>query len=325
MSSKRLAVVLQGVKSVDQVPGLEAAGRDVEWRCAPTADDLSEMLPGAEVLLGWDFRASELRAAWGQADRLRWIQWSGAGVDALLFPELVSSDVVLTNARGVFDRAMAECVLGFMLSFAKGFTETFRAQAERRWNYRWTEQLMGREVLIVGVGSIGREIARLLSAAGLKVQGVGRSARTGDADFGIISAVSDLDQCLAQSDYVVAIPPLTPDTHGLFGAKQFASMKKTARFINLSRGEVVDESALVAALETGQIAGAALDVFQQEPLPEDSPLWSTPNLVVSPHMSGDYDTHETTVAELFLNNLDRYARGDPLINTVDKVHGFVID
>ena len=226
MSSKRLAVVLQGVKSVDQVPGLEAAGRDVEWRCAPTADDLSEMLPGAEVLLGWDFRASELRAAWGQADRLRWIQWSGAGVDALLFPELVSSDVVLTNARGVFDRAMAESVLGFMLSFAKGFTETFRAQAERRWNYRWTEQLMGREVLIVGVGSIGREIARLLSAAGLKVQGVGRSARTGDADFGIISAVSDLDQCLAQSDYVVAIPPLTPDTHGLFGAKQFASMKK---------------------------------------------------------------------------------------------------
>ena len=118
---------------------------------------------------------------------------------------------------------------------------------------------------------------------------------------------------------------MTPDTHGLFGAKQFASMKKTARFINLSRGEVVDESALVAALETGEIAGAVLDVFQQEPLPEDSPLWSTPNLVVSPHMSGDYDTHQTTMAELFLDNLDRYARGDPLINTVDKVHGFVID
>jgi len=102
-------------------------------------------------------------------------------------------------------------------------------------------------------------------------------------------------------------------------------MKKTARFINLSRGEVVDESALVAALETGEIAGAVLDVFQQEPLPEDSPLWSTPKLVVSPHMSGDYDSHQTTVAELFLDNLDRYARGDTLINTVDKVHGFVID
>ena len=156
MSSKRLAVVLQGVKSVDEVPGLEAAGRDVEWRCAPTFDALSERLPGAEVLLGWDFRASELRAAWGQADCLRWIQWSGAGVDALLFPELVSSHVMLTNARGIFDRAMAESVLGFMLSFAKGFTETFQSQVERRWNYRWTEQLMGREVLIVGVGSIGR-------------------------------------------------------------------------------------------------------------------------------------------------------------------------
>ena len=322
---KKINLVIQGVSSIDEIQGIDRIANHAEIRCAPDLDSMKRCLPEAEVLLGWNFRAKELRETWHLAQNLRWVQWSGAGVDALLFPELISSHVVLTNARGVFDRAMAESVLGFMLSFAKGFTETFRAQAERRWNYRWTEQLMGREVLIVGVGSIGREIARLLSAAGLKVQGVGRSARTGDADFGIISAVSDLDQCLAQSDYVVAIPPLTPDTHGLFGAKQFASMKKTARFINLSRGEVVDESALVAALETGEIAGAVLDVFQQEPLPEDSPLWSTPNLVVSPHMSGDYDTHQTTVAELFLDNLDRYARGDTLINTVDKVHGFVID
>ncbi|GIT24708.1 MAG: hypothetical protein CM1200mP41_07520 [Gammaproteobacteria bacterium] len=128
---------------------------------------------------------------------------------------------------------------------------------------------------------------------------------------------------MAQSDYVVAIPPLTPDTHGLFGAKQFASMKKTARFINLSRGEVVDEAALVAALETGEIAGAVLDVFQQEPLPEDTPLWSTPNLVVSPYV-GRLRTHQTTVAELFLDNLDRYARGDTLINTVDKVTALLL-
>ena len=325
MSSEQLAVVLQGVEHVHEVPGLETAAVNVEWRCAPTFDHLCRALPGAEVLLGWDFSASELHQAWPQADRQRWIQWSGAGVDAVLFPELVASNVVLTNVRGVFDRSMAEYVLGLILSFAKGFKDTFAAQTERRWNYRWTERLIDRRALVVGVGSIGREIARILSAIGMDVHGVGRSARSSDPDFETISAVKDLNGCLANADFVIVVTPLTADTRGLFGSSQFDAMEKSARFINVGRGEVVDEAALVAALETGGIAGAALDVFHDEPLPENSPLWSAPNIVISPHMSGDYDTHQTTVAELFLDNLQRYCRGDVLINQVDKVQGFVVD
>jgi phosphoglycerate dehydrogenase-like enzyme len=320
--SERIEVLIHGVAASEEVPGLAALGDIARFRCARTLDELRAALPGAAVLLGWDFRAGDLEQAWDAASDLRWIHWGGAGVDALLFPRLVDSDVVVTNARGVFDEPMAEYVLGLVLALAKAFPRTLQAQRERRWDYRTVERVQGKRALVVGAGSIGRAIARLLRAAGLQVEGVGRRARAQDADFGVVHAVGDLNRVLGTADYVVLITPLTAQTRGLFDAARFAAMAPQARFINVGRGALIDEAALLAALRSGAIAGAALDVFVTEPLPEDSPMWDAPNLIVSPHMSGDTHDFRQAVAARFAQNLRRFAAGQPLENLIDRKLGF---
>lgn len=316
-------VAVMGAADINAVPGLSACSEMAQFRFADSAAELKQVLPGADVVFGWDFREASLNTAWADADQLRWIQWPGAGVDAVLFPALVDSDVVLTNVRGVFDRAMAEFALGQILMFCKEFPQTLADQDKKHWNHRFTEVIHDRSVLVVGVGSIGREIARLLQAVGMKVSGVGRSARSGDADFEQIEAVSELNAILPTADFVIAVTPLTQETKGLFGASQFNAMSRHARFINLGRGALVDEEALVKALHNGDIGGAALDVFNTEPLPTASPLWDAPDCIVSPHMSGDFIGHQEAVTAIFTQNLRRYIAGKPLHNVVDKKAGFV--
>ena len=175
--SEDITLLIHGVETAEQIPGIDRISADTRILCAPGLASLQRHLPEADVLLGWNFRATELRQVWPLVDRLRWIQWGGAGVDAVLFPELAASDVLLTNARGVFDRAMAEYALWRILAFGKEFSETHTAQREHRWSYRLTELMAGRSVLVVGVGSIGREIARVLKRMDFVVSGVGRSAR----------------------------------------------------------------------------------------------------------------------------------------------------
>ena len=272
--------------------------------------------------MGWNFRAASLREAWPAVDSLRWIHWAGAGVDAAMFDELVDSDIHFTNARGVFDQPMAEWVLGMIIAFAKGFPETLACQARAEWQHRLSEQVAGKRALVVGVGSIGRAVGRLLRAIGMEVEGVGRSARDGDADFGRVFASDELQARLPQADYVVLITPLTEQTRGLFGVAEFAAMNPRARFINIGRGALVIEDALLAALQEGRIAGAALDVFVEEPLPPQSPFWSTPNCIVSPHMSGDYAEFEVAMADQFIDNWQRFVAGESLCNLVDKRLGF---
>ena len=176
-------IVIQGAASAEEVPGIAALAEAADLRFTMTADELRHALPGAEVLLGWDFAAGGLEEAWRSAGDLRWIHWCGAGVNAALFPGLVQSDVVLTNARGIFDRAMAEYTLGQIIAFAKRFPESYALQARGEWRHRLTERIEGARVLVVGTGSIGREIARLLRAVGMVVEGVGRGGRGGDRDF----------------------------------------------------------------------------------------------------------------------------------------------
>jgi len=319
----KTVVVVQGASGAAEVPGLERIADEAELRFASGTDDLEAALPGAEILLGWDFRASELRAAWPAAQALRWIHWAGAGIDAVLFRELVASDVVLTNARGVFDRSMAEYVLGLILAFAKRFPETVRLQATRTWRHRLTERVDGRRALVVGPGSIGRAIGRLLRAAGLEVTAVGRRERADDPDFGRVHARSSLPDLLPEADFVIIVTPFTAETRHLFGPAEFRAMKREARLINVARGAIVDQQALIAALEAGEIAGAALDVFEDEPLPVESPLWGLSNVIVSPHMSGDFEGHRAVLAEGFLENFARWRAGRPLRNVVDKSLGFV--
>lgn len=316
-------IVVQGAKGPEEVPGISAIADQFELRFAADEDALRAALPGADVLLGWNFKAGGLKSVWEHAKDLKWIHWSGAGVDAVLFDELRASDITLTNVRGAFDRPMAEWTLGHVIGFAKGTYDTLRRQNERDWQHRETELIQGKSVLIVGVGSIGREVARVLGAMDMDVSGVGRTARSGDPDFGDIHAVTTLKQHLSGADYVVLITPLTNETRGLFGADEFAAMKNTARFINIGRGPLVDEPALIEALDNGYIAGAALDVFATEPLPKDSVFWTTRNCIVSPHMSGDFVGFESTMVDMFIRNLARYEQGEELVNVVDKVAGFV--
>ena len=320
--TRKLTVLVHGAQGADEIPGIERAESLAQWRFATTLDELNRALDGADVLLGWDFRADDLQRAWGRAGSLRWIHWGGAGVDALLFPRLVDSDVLVTNARGAFDVPMAEFVLGQVIAMAKGFAETLDAQRERRWHYRTVERIEGKRALVVGTGSIGRAIGRMLAGAGMRVAGVGRTARDGDVDFGHVHAIGELDALLPESDYVVLITPLTEQTRGLFGAGRFRRMHAGARFINVGRGALVDEAALCEALESGQIAGAAVDVFQHEPLPADSALWGVPNLLISPHMSGDTHDYREVVAAQFMDNLQRFVSGEPLQNLIDKEGGF---
>lgn len=284
---------------------------------------LAGALRGADALFVYDFLSTAVPGAWHAADQVRWVHIASAGVDPVMFPELRESDVVLTNSRGVFDDSIAEYVLGVVIAFAKDLPGSIGLQRQHRWQHRESERIGGRRALVVGTGPIGRAIARLLRAAGLKVSGMGRRARDDDPDFGVVHASADLVRQLPEIDYVVAVAPLTEQTKGMFDATAFAAMKPSARFVNVGRGELVVTSDLVAALREGQIAGAALDVFETEPLSSDSPLWSMENVLISPHMSGDFIGWRNTLVEVFADNFERWHTGRPLRNVVDKQLGYV--
>ena len=303
-------------------PGLEPLEREATVRHASTSDQLTEAMREADVLLVTDFRTKIVRDAWPYARRLKWIHATSAGVDMLLFPELVESDVPLTNARGIFDRAIAEYVLGLILMQAKDLPGTLALQRERRWEHRDTERIEGASVLVVGAGSIGRRIGRLCSAAGMRTTGLARRAREDDPDFSAVHASGDLHALLPDADYVVIAAPLTEETRGLIDAAALERMKPAARLINIGRGEIVDTDALVDALRAGRIAGAALDVFHEEPLPADHPLWAMPNVIVSPHMAGDFLGWREALSAQFLDLLSRWKEGGDLWNVVDKQRGY---
>ena len=323
MSASKPVLLVHGAERVDDVPGLASIADDAQFRFASTLDELEQALPGAEIILGWDFKAADIERAWPKADTLRWIQWGGAGVDALMFSALAASDVLVTNAGGIFDRPMAEYTLGVILAHAKRFRETLRYQSESQWKYRLCTNVQGQRALVIGVGSIGREVARLLRAIGLEVKGVGRHARDGDPDFGHVHGIAERCTLMGEADYVVLITPLTEETRNLIGADELHAMKPSGYLINLGRGDLLDEAALVDALNAKALAGAALDVFREEPLPASSPLWMREDVFVSPHMSGDYDGHKADMAKLFLSNFARYRAGESLQSLVNTRLGFV--
>lgn len=303
-------------------PGMDALRARAEVRFASDEATLRSTLPGTDVMMVTDFRTEALEAAWGCADKLKWIHATSAGVDALMFPALTKGDVVVTNARGIFDRAIAEYVLCTILMFAKDFPTSIRLQIKHQWKHRDTERAEGKQVLVVGAGSIGRQIARLVAAAGLKPHGIARTARTEDPDFVAVHGNDDLYAQLGHADYVVIAAPLTPQTEGLFDEKAFKAMKKTARLINIGRGPIVKTTDLIAALESGKIAGAGLDVFEEEPLPEDHPLWDMENVTMTAHMAGDFIGWKRALTDQFLENLDRWHSGKELFNTVNKELGY---
>lgn len=286
------------------------------------ARGLPEAIRGAQILFVWDFFSGALQQAWPHADALEWVHVAAAGVDSLLFEELRESQVVVTNAHGAFDTPIAEYVLASILAHDKQLHRSKALQRESVWQHQETQRTAGQHALVIGTGGIGRAVARLLRAVGLEVRGAGRTPRE-DPDFGAVVASADLAEHIGWADHVVLIAPLTEDTRGLASAEVLAQMKPTAHLVNVGRGALVDESALIEALRSGGIAAASLDVFTQEPLPQDSPLWQLDNVHVSAHMSGDAVGWRETLADQFEENLARRCAGDELINQVDKRRGYV--
>ncbi len=318
-----MKIVINGASTPEAVPGLTAIASETDLVCASDKEGLAEALPGADILLGWNFQSRDMRDLWHMADDLKWIHWCGAAVDRVMSPELRASDIILTNARGIFDSVMAEYVLGYMLSELKLFRETWRLQDEKRWQTRLTGKLAGSRAVIFGVGSIGRKTARLLRSVGVEVSGVGRKARKDDPDFGTIFGPDRALEAIGDADWVIGLLPLTEETTLYYGEIFFDAMKSDARFMNLGRGESVDEDAIIACLQQGKIAGAMLDVFHNEPLDHNRPIWEAPNIVISPHTSSYYGEYEEDMANQFLDNFARFKEQIPLENVVDKNVGFV--
>ncbi|MDH5422778.1 MAG: D-2-hydroxyacid dehydrogenase [Acidimicrobiia bacterium] len=314
---KKITVVVQSCPTPELVVGRKPVGIDV--RMAGTANELRGALPGAEILFGFDFKGKLLPQVWDAAADLRWIQWAGAGVDALLFPDLVNSDVVVTNAGGIYDDAIAEHVLALMLAQTKRLPDAVRNQLKSTWHYQTVNPVRGSTALVLGAGGIGRAIARLLGAVGVNVTLIATSTRPDD-EFGGVIAWQDRD--LSRADWLVVAAPLTSATRHIVDRAVLAELPPSASLINIGRGASVDEVALVAALNAGELAGAGLDVFETEPLPSDSPLWRMENVIITPHHAGDLDDYAERVAELFLENLVRYQAGQPLLNTIDKRLGY---
>lgn len=258
------------------------------------------------------------------APNLKWIQLTSAGSDRLLQSGFVGKEVIVTTASGLHATPIGEYVLAVMLMFAKGAPRFFRAQLRREWARFMPSELCGKTVGIVGMGNIGREVARLSKAFGCRVLGIRRSARgrSSDANADEVLPPSDLPYLLRESDYVVLATPLTPETRGMIAEPQLRAMKPTAVLVNIARGPIVVEDDLVRALRERWIAGAALDVFEREPLPPESRLWDLENVILTPHISGGTEIYNQRAVAIFTDNIRRFLAGQPLRNVVDPSRGY---
>lgn len=305
--------------SEEQRAQIEACG-DVEVTEVPPGpdpEDLEAMAETTEVWFGPRLRPHLIE----RAKRLKWVQLMSAGADRYLFPELVSSDIVLTNMRGLHADTIADHVLAFALAFSRDLPRFFRSQQERVWDRRQLKELAGTTMTIIGVGNIGAAVKRRGAACGMNVRGVVRRGRQIEGVEAMFTP-ERLLEAIKEVDWVVLACPLTTETFHLIGEEELRAMGAGSVLINVARGKVVDEEALVTALSQGWIAGAGLDVFEEEPLPADSPLWGLSNVLVTPHVSGSQSDYMGGATAIFCDNLRRYLTGQPLRNVVDKRLGY---
>jgi len=289
-------------------------------------DALRRLLPEADVA----FTPFVDRDIFRSLTRLRWVQSPAVGVGGLMFPELLASGVVITSARGIRARSIAEHVLGVTIALARRLPAAMRAQQQHRWAQEELEgpdvdvrTLHGQRMGIVGLGSIGRALAGIASPFGFRITGIRR--RAGEPPPPGVEAVwtpDRLGDLAAQSDVIVVAAPHTPDTKRLIGRRELEVVRRGALLVNVARGKLVDDDAVIEALRDGRLGGAALDVFTEEPLDPSSPYWDLPNVIVTPHVSGALRDYWTPLVALFADNLRRFERGEPLLNVVDKIAGY---
>jgi phosphoglycerate dehydrogenase-like enzyme len=278
----------------------------------------------AEILLLGSVPASVLDHVVARTPKLRWIHSASAGVDRISTSVVRDRGLVVTNARGVFSRPIAEYVVMMSLAIARRLPQLLELQRERTWQPLRGRELSELTVGIIGYGSIGAEVARLLAPFGCRIIATRRHPDRGSGEAGEVELhpLDELTEVLRASDIVVVAAPLTDETAGLIGAEQLAEMREDAWLINIARGRLIDELALRRALESGWIGGAVLDVFSEEPLSPESPLYRTPNVVITPHTSWASDRVIERTVELFLENLRRDRAGEPLRNVVDLEAGY---
>lgn len=290
---------------------------DFEVLITQDRDQVERVLAEIEILTGW-FPYDLVP----RAQHLRWVQQWGAGADWLLrHPAALEMDFVLTNASGLHAIPISEHILAFILTFARGVHRAIHFQTNRDWKSpEWQEvfELAGRTLLLIGIGSIGARTAELAASLGMRVLGIRRNAHLDSIGVEAMFSPDRLLDILPEADFVVLTVPLTRETQGMIGERELKRMKQTAYLINIGRGGTIDEGALIRALQNGWIAGAGLDVFETEPLPEDSQLWAMENVVITAHYAGMTPHYNERALSIFLGNLKRYISDQPLYNVVDK-------
>jgi len=291
----------------------------------PDYDRLPEELPDTDIFVGYSLREEQLK----DARKLKWIHSTAAGVAQLMYPELREAGILVTNPSGVFSVPMAEHTMGLILALARNFPDTVRQQDKATWSQQelWNNpqrlaEVNGQVLLIVGYGSIGRELAKRAKAFDIRVWGVTRSGEGDGAHVERILPVAKLHEALPEADYVVVAAPETAETKHLIGPAELAKMKPGARLINVGRGSLLDERALICALKSGALGGAAIDVAEKEPLPPDSPLWKATNLFITPHTSALSDRLWNRQAALLVELLERWFDGREMFNRVDLNRGY---
>jgi phosphoglycerate dehydrogenase-like enzyme len=298
---------------------IEAVAPDAELMVTTDRNMAISLAPEAEVMVGWNLP----REAIARAPNLRWIHSTAAGVDQLLFPEVLERDILVTTSSGIHAIPLCEHVFAMMLALSRRLHSAIRQQIHRRWDRRGCVggELGGGTLGILGLGHIGAELAKRAAAFEMRVIGIKRTPSPVPYVERVLPP-EGLDEVLAESDAVVIALPLTPQTRGLIGERELRLMKPTAFLINVGRGPIVQEQALLRALREGWIAGAALDVFEREPLPPDSPFYDLENVILTPHVAGTSPRYMDRAIPLFCENLARYLRGETLLNVVDKERGY---
>jgi len=311
-----LALAQREDPQLEELRGLpHVVGRD--------AADFAQAAVEAEVILNWSGSRELLRSVFLMAPRVRWVHSRAAGLDNLLFPELVESDVPLTNGSGVFSQSLGEFALAAMLFFAKDIRRMLRNQEAGRWEQFDVDEIAGQTVGIIGYGDIGRAVARRAHAMGMKVLGLKRHPPAAqDPLVERFYRPEAIGEMLAHCDYVVAAAPLTGETRHMVSDAAFGAMKPSAVVINVGRGPVIDEAALVRALSEGKIRGAALDVFEEEPLRAGHPFYGMENVLLSPHTADHTRDWLEQAIRFFLRQYERFVKGEPLENVVDKKLGY---
>ncbi|MFL6310974.1 MAG: D-2-hydroxyacid dehydrogenase [Terriglobales bacterium] len=288
-------------------------------------DRVPQEIADTDVFIGLSLRPEQFAAA----KRLRWIHSPAAAVHQLMYPELVNSSVALTNSTGVHGPVVAEHAITLLLALAKRLPQAMQYQAKHEWsqNQLWQGSPRPREVadstvLVIGMGSIGREFAARAKALGLRIMAIRENPAKGLDGANAVYASAQIDEVLPQADYVLLCTPVTPATTGIMNAARLGKMKPDSYLINVARGPLIEEAALLDALQHRRIAGAALDVFNQEPLPADSPFWSLDNILITPHTAAVTDRLWERHYRLIVDNMKRFLAGERLLNEVDKSRGY---